>query len=115
MESSSSSARGLFLSSISLSHLNACSCSGVIVTRWPGVGVASPMALGPTGVAFGVIDDGVIDGVCGVMPARGVSSHLKWNTKSVTSIDSNTEMKIICRIGGKVGNQTSVKEQTFVI
>lgn len=83
MESSSSSARGLFLSSISLSHRNACSCSGVIVTRWPGDGVARPIALGPTGVAVGVIDDGVIDGVCGVMPASGVSSHLKSKILSI--------------------------------
>lgn len=35
MASSSSSVRGRFLSSISLSHLQACSCSGVILIKWP--------------------------------------------------------------------------------
>ena len=70
MASSSSSDSGLFLSSISLCQEKACSCSGVIDIRCPGVGVAMPIALLPVGVTplgvmLGVMAPGVI---LGVMP-----------------------------------------------
>lgn len=59
-ESNSSSERGRFLSSISLCQVYACSCSGVMDIRWPGVGVAIAIALAPVGVVpLGVIPPGV--------------------------------------------------------
>ena len=60
MLSSSSSPMGLLRSSISLCQVYACSCSGVIDIRWPGVGVAMFIALTPVGVVpLGVNPPGV--------------------------------------------------------
>ena len=69
-ESSSSSERYLFLSSISLSQRYACICSGVIAIC-PGVGVCICMAAGPAGVT-------PLVPIIGVVPPiwlAGVSSH----------------------------------------
>lgn len=71
MVSSSSSPSGRFLSSISRCHVYACSCSGVMDTKWPGVGVTMAMALFPVGVTpLGVMPDGVMP--LGVIPPVGV-------------------------------------------
>lgn len=70
-ESSSSSERYLFLSSISLSQRYACICSGVMA-MCPGVGVCICIAAGPAGVT-------PLVPIIGVVPPiwlAGVSSHL---------------------------------------
>jgi hypothetical protein len=57
-----------------------CSCSGVMVTRCPGVGVAMAIAFCPIGVAPPGVILGVIapdsEGVCGVIPPDGVALEL---------------------------------------
>ena len=89
MPSISSSASGLFLSSISLCQLHACICSGVMGISCPGVGVAIAIALLPTGVCplgvkppgvwppgvmpEGVIPPGVMEGVCWLGVIEGVA------------------------------------------
>ena len=77
MPSRSSSVSGRFLSSSSFCSVHACICSGVMLIKWPGVGVAMAIAFCPVGVVpDGVNPTGVIPP--GVIPVGVILPGVIW-------------------------------------